>query len=835
MSSKQPKHLFVVKEGTSATAGRMVSAESLSADQLATVKRSISLAQAQGVLVGAFVTPQAWDIRPLLLQEGVLHLLRFSNPAIAVQKSRLGYLRASYERIALMSEAKALVGFGEIEGQLWIRRRYFASTVADDEGRGSGIHPLQFAQKLIRLVTSLHRASLIHGHLCPNNLAMDEQELFLLDHSILASALPYEQEIGSLAPELRTSVIPTYAADIYGLGLVLRACSTNELGPEQQLCIERMLSAEPSLRPSLDSIRQTFMPSESQPVRPGSVTSISTQPGIVSGRVIPSAARQPEPTPASRPEHPPKIITPQVPLVRPNQLPEWRREESPAVVASTPPSAVTALDPPPSIPAPSSSSSFLVILAIAAVVALGTYYYTSRDMGSPSDMATLVTAWSSNQPSMMERVAEAAVEGDADAQLIIVSEALKGINKPEVRSSLIRLAFDSSWERELGQDDRRIILTLGLLRLLPKKPISLPPLGEAHPAVALAIAGDTHDLTMEQGSRELAAVPLSKMARLNPPYGEMFALLEKTGVHDLAELPARGLSHIVSGDASPLAFNAFFSSSETKQKALVKLAILYPLARRVPKVEEGLFSALAEPTNPLADSIAWFASEELAQWSKVPKIDLLGLVAGQLPAGGLSVEQYADLLRSPDIGLREKAKTALVKGENGDKLKSVLQVLSSNSVRLSRFHVISLVSAMQLNGEAGYALLGSVLETNPDPRAILSILIARSHFERLDPVNVELARYVVRANPMPTIEDLQKLSIHPEPLARAFAYSRLDPDDSKQRELLEAAAVVEPSKRLRKQLDEKLAGVTLQAPPPAPEAKKSQQGPGEEETELAPF
>src|SRR5690606_20365690 len=122
------KHLFVVKEGLAPHEGRMLSAESLSEEQQLTARRYIGLARASGVMVGALVNAQRWDVRPLLLQQGQLFLLRFSDPALALKKSPYTFLRATTERVQQSKGSFALHSCGEAEGQVWALRRYFQQT-----------------------------------------------------------------------------------------------------------------------------------------------------------------------------------------------------------------------------------------------------------------------------------------------------------------------------------------------------------------------------------------------------------------------------------------------------------------------------------------------------------------------------------------------------------------------------------------------------------------------------------------------------------------------------------------------------------------------------------
>lgn len=837
----KPKHLFVVKEDSPAHAGRMLSAEALSADQQLTVKRYIGLSQSTGIVVGALVKNAPWDVRPLLLQNGELSLLRFSDPAVALHRSKLSYLRATCDRLLGSAEAGGLITFGEIEGQVWTRRRYFQHTLADEEAAGQAVHPLQLSQKLIRAISALHAGVNIHGHICPQNVAIEKHEVYIFDHAFCVSSLPHAEEIGSLAPELRNASVPTFACDIYGLALVMRSLPSFVLGAEQEQCLDRMLMPEPSLRPTLEQVKEVFMPREANASRPAVISHIIPSGGVSSGRlvqrpVMPENRAPIIPAPPQLPPVPqgPRIITPHVPAVMPNTLPEWKRSEAVASAQSQQPqqplqpqaqqSATAA--------APSNGMPFswliIIILLLGAGLYAGKNYFVPAHVTFDSELS-MQNAWYTNVPSRMEAVAQAAVDGDSRAQLLITSDAMKGNDRPLVRVGLIRNAFNPQWEAQLSDADREIVLRLALAQLLKNQRIKLPPLSQAHPAVSFAITGDMPDLQSADAGQELAQVSLSMMSALPPPYGTMFGQLEKTGVSNAGARPARGLSHILSGDAGAAAIAAYLSGADSKDSLRLRLAIVYPLAQRVPKIQETLYASLENAENPLQSEVAWFASEDLAQWGQGPKGALLGLLLGEIPAQDLAFEQYADLLSFPLMQIREKARAKLSEKYFDKKAAAMLEFLASSSNHLTRFQTSTLLSALKLQGEASYALVGSVLDTKPNPASTLGLLLARASYEKLDPINVELARYVTKSNVILSLENLQALSSHPEQLARAFAYANLDASDPKQRQILENAAVIEPSERLRAQVKEKLQGIVINVPEPRPADDAGDDG------ELDPF
>ena len=202
-----------------------------------------------------------------------------------------------------------------------------------------------------------------------------------------------------------------------------------------------------------------------------------------------------------------------------------------------------------------------------------------------------------------------------------------------------------------------------------------------------------------------------------------------------------------------------------------------------------------------APQIRWFEEDESVGWMASAASQRLAIMMGDLR--GLPLQQLVDLLRSPLKPLRAEAVRQL--SERYPAEKGALTYLASAISALSRFQTVSLVAALAQTGEAQFSFVQSWFESGPEPEDVLGLLLARANVKELDPFNVEAARYLNLQTIKLSRKQIEQLVTHPEPLARALAYSQLRLSEPSDRKLLESMAQVEPSARLRGELMERLA------------------------------
>lgn len=836
---RKPQHLFVVKDSTITSEARILGPENLSGEQQAAVQRYMKLANTSGVLVGAVAGSGAWDLRPLLFESGILVQIRFSDPAFVFHRMRFTSLRAVHLRLAGTAPGPAILGHGEAEGQLYIKRRFYQATLEDSE---AGIAVLAL-QRLISAVRSLHRSGIFHGHISPSNVAIEQGTPVLLDHGFGAAMV--EARLDYLAPEIVAGNPAAAPADVYGLGAIIKNFFQSSLGGDQAKFLETMIASDPATRPSIDQVEATFgsasvpasssTPEARSPVGGAPRSGRLITPNAVS-RPVPPTYRSPEPLPPQRTELPRTELprtelprneglrreaAPQPPPGPPEAVPsESPARPTPVAVSnesppessippqnSPPPSAPTREMPP---PRPSSLMPMFVALLLGGVAIGGTMYgpaLVNRVFSGPEDAAHFDTYWKSGQPSMMQQVARSAIERpEGLARVTIVTDAMSGNKRASVRTELLKIGFDPAWESELSENDRQILLRLALSQLIPAELKSLPPLSSAHPGVALAIIGE---MPIDGAAPSLKEVPVSKMEALPAPYGPSFKGLEALGVTTMEQPVARALSHLIIGDVSDKTVGSLFDSRDESAVTFIKLRSVAPFFATSTNLSEIVYNHLSNSGSMLALVLQWFGAEEGAGWDKVERKDKLGITAGIVPEG-LSFEQYADLLKFPNSAVRpEAAKRLLLNGTVPASMSQTLAFLTSKANGFSRTQTILLLAALRLQGENGHPFIAKWFGTKPDPHAVLAILLSRNAVQKLDVFNVEAARYLASNEWSASIDELRRLSVHPEALARTLAYAKLNPAVPEEMAILSNMAKVEPNARIRAQIQERLDGRSL--------------------------
>ena len=259
--SRSRAHLTLASENSAARSSshEVIGIDALSAQQNTVAKHLVTRANCSGVIVGALVGEESWETRPLVLINGKLFILRFSDPSSSLNRNKMNYTRSLYAQLGAHKDlARSAFAVGQSDGQIWTLRRFHQSTFENlnvKDSNSSLQHPVHRAQKLIELVAIMQAAGIVHGHLSLTNIGADEETPMLLDFGFGA----LEASSRDLAPEIKNGFPPSLASDIYGLGKILESILKSENLPEIQDIIKQMLSEEPATRPNIETIKKTFL------------------------------------------------------------------------------------------------------------------------------------------------------------------------------------------------------------------------------------------------------------------------------------------------------------------------------------------------------------------------------------------------------------------------------------------------------------------------------------------------------------------------------------------------------------------------------------------------
>lgn len=774
---------------------RIISAEALLVEEREAVQRSVAVCAladgTAGVLVGAMRGGQAWDLRPLLLESaapsGSMALLRFSDPDLSLDRNKLEALMAVVKFSFGLKHKSGLLSCGENEGQIWIRRKFYRHTAADIYALGkppSAVVPgVQLAQRLLNVLRVWHGGGIAHGHLCLENIAIEDQQPVLLDGGFQAASRLINTGLSGLAPELVKSGQVSLASDIFGLGLILQVLLGANLNPEQTSMLQAMQARDPRSRPKLEDVEKCLFPAPGGRRQDGRTSGPRVQSGVIkAGRVLGAGAV--ESVPAAFQEDVSK--SGQISKAQDNQAREAELAQAAAKARQ----------------ARYRPWLFFVFALVACAGVLYRYgalnFFPSVDARSEFYREL----WESEDPDSMIKVANAALkEADQTARAVVVEDALRGHARKNVRNILLRSAFNPQWAKDLSAADRKVALSLALSQLVPVDGGQLLPLVDVHAGVILAVVGD---LNLKYSEGQFGEIPLSKLAVLPRPFGWAFAELEKQEIRNLSVPAVQALCHILIGNLSPEVFEAFLPLEQPEAVILGRVLIVLPFVELYPDIQEYLYPVLTVRQDILARRLKWFELEKIAEWDKLKKSDKLWLAAGSKPSIDLSFEQYADLLKFPAATVRKEAQQRIMPLLPAAKRGEALGFLSGEKNKLNRYQVVSLLSALQLSGEPAYSFMARWFDTRPEPQSVLGILLARRKVAEGDPFNLEAARYLAAREWQVSLPELDLLADHQEALARALAYSKLDPCEPEELKTLKAAALKESNARIRGEIMRKI-------------------------------
>lgn len=736
-SSRKPTiHLSLVTDKGSS--GKFVSLESLPEEEIERTKHYHKRVAPHGVLIGVIRGALSWDLRPLILQDGVVTVTRFFSKELLQSESASDHFKSYNFNVEHTLPGVQRLQCGSGEGHAWVTRKYFGRLLSDGVLNLAHSDRIQLVSEFLQQIKKIHDQKLIHGHIVPSNIALEEDSLVLIDHGFQIFD-PGSARSTTFAPELRQGIAghlnASPASDLYGIGLVLKSIFGNQANGELLNLIEVLLLADPSLRPSLEQVMQFFdVKTEVK------VTDLTAPPQLVS------------------------------------------KDQTKRSVSTI--------------------SPFLWLIPLLISFLLTgffiSHYLSSWSQKSDEQLTELREYWESKQPALMEKVVREALEGDAGVQQLILDSVLNGNGHPAIKRSLFMRAFFPLWEGELTEEDIRTVYVLGLSSLVPEQYKRIEGFDHIHPGVVAALLST---LDLKAVPESLANIPLSKLQKLPPPFGPSFAAMQKFGYTDLSSVPVQALIHILFGETDPIFVKGLFVGETETARILAKVELLLPLLDTINGFDTHLYKVVSTlGTEDLFFS--WFERDIVAGWKVVTPVVKLKAFAGYFPQQELTFEQLVDLLRFPRASLRSEAKDKLLAGVIPLAQSDLVTFLSMPTNTLTRSQTISLLAALSVKGPRDLEFVNQWFKTIPDSESVVQILLNRSIEDQgLDIFSIQAARFLFKHPVEIGFEDLQKLTFHSEPLVRWLAYSKLKRSVPEEKALLLAASKREPEPRLKQSIE----------------------------------
>ncbi|HQH27177.1 MAG TPA: hypothetical protein PLP17_07250, partial [Oligoflexia bacterium] len=449
---------------------------------------------------------------------------------------------------------------------------------------------------------------------------------------------------------------------------------------------------------------------------------------------------------------------------------------------------------------------FLMFLAVVLITVW--YYFRGIQPGTESyGVDDLRLRWESRSPSRMVAVARLALTRGPEqhyAEEIILRSVMSGDTLPGgVDVDLLRIAFNSRWEKSLSAEDRRMALALGLAGLLDGAlPTDLGKLSDRHPGVVFAVAASAG----RNVSRFLKPIPAVVLTKLPPPYGPAFVKLTMNAadatcaddfVQQFARISTRGVER-----AQEI---AEFLRQDSRVR-LVALALMFSADNQLAKP---LLDVLVNHPNLSLEQaeVKWAREWKLTQWADLEPGDQLFVLAGVPPSGRLDLENIGKLFMHPAAEIRVYAIQQAL-----DRIKfahpatwAVMQRVMRQPDMLSPEQLFKLAEILEKPASVSDERIKTWLTSQPPvPLDILTeMLLANSEQAQAMRLDAWIAVYLKGQGWEPDIAVLKRLAQHPDNYTRLFAYNqifRLNDKDTA-RVFLRTALNKEKNPAYRRQLE----------------------------------
>jgi serine/threonine protein kinase len=837
---------------------------SLSPGETHRLERLFRQIDSAGTLLGVLKTNQAWDLRPIVEENGELFLVRLFGPEVTLSLAETD--RAQRFITTLMElpfSGAELVQQGMIDGQIFVRRPIFQSTLDErlsSNERFSFRSALGIALEVIRILRLWHENGIFHGHLVPSNICFSSLgEIAVVDAAIRLGQIRASKELGIsgksvlleekyLAPEVIQGGNFGAASDVFALGHLFqdlfrrvkrRPAEATGLDAELEWVDSQDLEALRELlsnmtdehieaRPPLEYVERLL---ESRSFREEQNVSAHTGEGLIAERSQEELLRDIEQKlfdgdvsnwRSRRVEAPIEAPPPERESFR-NPSIEFNRLEL-GLTETSPVESATEGAADGGVQVSSQDGSFLkyavVALSLLCAVLAWRLFYASP-LGDFSDMtdSDLMAAWESAVPSEMSLVAAAAIQspesGNAGQQkmaerLILRSAFSEGRVSDLINYPLIRQAFDQRWEKRLSPRDRRVALTIAVRKLvgeraLPKEKVDL---NSIHPGVLLAV------LSVLGNVPGVSEVPAAKLTTLPPPLNFAFQQIVEANPNALCGDPAiLGLARI-QGKEVLSADDVLPWLQDDTELRLRAVSILLADSRL--KAQQLIELLLNHPNLTLDhDIIRWGIKMKLNTWSSHPPTDQLFILAGIKPPSELSRLEYVQLLAHPVSKMRKLAIDGVI---NSIPLAHPGAVpffnrLKENPDLLGGNQTLEIAQFLEKPDNVTREAMQTWCSSRPNPSLIADLLAATSDRNTATAFDANLSLCLQQSAWEPTVDQLRRLSHHPDSLTRVFIYTKLLELGGKEPalalEIFTDALVKEPREDLRKQLELNISSLRL--------------------------
>lgn len=763
----------------------------------------------EGELVGIYMSALSWDMRPIVVdpKDNKKKVIRLLGPEIASSSKWTLYMEDFFERKGNHPEISSnLVVWGKLsDGQMYYVREIVSKTLSQELSEGGNLvllNSLEIAKALVDKLSSWHSFGLVHGHLCLDNIYLDENsKISFLDPEVAATLIlaheeegfPHGYEPSEFAPELKKQGTLIYRSDLYCLGLVLREIfkqtdfksffqqnnNFNEAKLRQKLknISEALMSELPNNRPSLEIVRLQIEDAISSLSSLGDSYAKGELKGFPSDKNANLGFNKLQSTEIGK--------SSQLAQHSPNadfMISATKGEKGKKI---------------------SYAIGGLILCFLVAIFLF--FGGDSKNEVKNTNLNDLEQLWSSQIPSQMQPVALEALSDSEKSELarnIIIKSALNQSNPPPgLNSRLIRLAYDPRWEVELSAIDRKVVLTLALAPIVRQNlSASLPKLEDLHPAVIFSILSSLNGKIPSYFS----SIPVSKLASLPSPLGEVFSYMSTVGIENCDNKQVSEFARFASEPYSKDSLRLYLKDSKRE-----KIAFLAVYSKSNLDLASDILLELYADLNPLPE-VAWAKNWNLTSFKSISQSDLLKVISGVLPETNISQDLILKMVSHPSNNIRAFALREILAKQNFEHpgAKDAIEMIINSPEILAPDQTIKLLHLLEDPFNVSEERVKSWLRSEPKPKKELVELLLLSMLQEARESKLDnwLLSYLKDLEPIwePSAEVLSKLRAHPAKVVRLYAYAEIFKKLAKEEALpmLLKAEKAESDKELRRKLRE---------------------------------
>lgn len=452
----------------------------------------------------------------------------------------------------------------------------------------------------------------------------------------------------------------------------------------------------------------------------------------------------------------------------------------------------------------SKSSSLIILIMIVGIISCGAIYAIKN----PDTIITTfiesmvdfnrIDMWSSAESDDRLKVIQDFINSNNDESYRLIRSSIISNNIDSTLFNPIMLRLVTSYARELNRQDFRHFIALATNPQYLSSTVRLVTLPNTiHSIIAL---GALVSLSTPEAIAVFQKYDLANLEKLPGKLGVGVNCVSK-GIPQKDLLTDLNLFLRLALGIDNVATVSNFLFGRDDAVVLLKARCL---VKTLPNNEVSIVAEKFNRSFPEISSelLEWFQGNPI--WQSFTKSELLEIALGEIGRKAGS-KHLLDLLYHPFEEIRLIAGQVLVKLPEYREISSLIEATSKNngSYDLDRSLWYTLVLTL-LNGgfEEWFRL-------NPPPLSVVKV-IADLKSKKFVQFHLLAIRYIKQESKglKTSIENLEKLVSHPEPLVRAFAIAKLDPKLQWSHNILEKRANLEKSPRLKSEILRKLEKIS---------------------------